>query len=401
MGQKILMSQQLAPSKNVEFNDLDWNYIAGKHLSNKEKHIDSNIVTPEEYQQILKVINKSKLTPYTKSWMSLFIIIGYRFGLRISEIHHLRFEDIQSYNNKIVIQVQKTSEGKTKSKKSVRQIPILGTLYDGENSKEDEENKISEKVVIDNYLNIVKQTPDFSVKHFLFTDPQNESLLLDRNIIWQNIHTLLRHIVGDSRIRFHHLRHSYLSGQFLGNFQNNAFRMPLEIKGNKWSKYNYSILNTLVSPDVYPAYSLASLSASAGHSKINTTVHSYIHLADELATGFSEKVPLPQISLPHLSKMTGYSVSTIKNRARKYKLSLKEYSAHKILKTIQMGDSLDAYPQNADKWLQKCPIKTSYRTALLSDIDNILRDYSFNNIVSIFINKDLIFVMSLLYLVIF
>lgn len=345
----------------AEFNELDWSYIAGKWLSSKETHVDANIITPEEYLQSLNIINNSKMDSYTKNWMGIFIVIGYRFGLRISEIHRLRAQDIQRHKKDIIIQVLNTREGRTKSKSAVRQVPLLGEL------------NVIEASFIDTHIDMVRHRPDFNIKSPLFIDPLYCNELLDRQIIWREIHTLLRHVIGDKRIRFHHLRHSYITGQFIGNFQKHAFRIPNELNGNLWADYHETISTTLIKHEFSSAYLLASLSTCAGHSRQSTSMASYIHLADDVANGYADIAPFPEISLDNLSKITGYSEYTLKNRMRKKGLNKEVYSGIKILRTIQIGDLITPYDFKFEKWPRTAPLASKKHISTLADMDDILR----------------------------
>lgn len=351
----------------AEFDDLNWEYIAGKYLSDKEKHVNSNIVTPEEYTQALTIIANSSIDDNKKLWLGLFLIIGYRFGLRVSEIHHLRLQDIQRLKSHIIIQVQTTIEGRKKSHSSVRQVPLLGEL-----------SKL-EIDFFDKYIGRITKTDNCSAERPLFLDPANQNELISREIIWNEIHGVLRHVIGDPRIRFHHLRHSYLTGQFMGALRMKALKLPIEMNDNLWFSLDNTIKDTLIEDNTHNAYLISALSSSAGHSRVSTSVHSYIHLVDELAIGYADKALLPEISLSDIGIITGHKLETIKNRMRKYKFKHGKYSAQDFLRTIRIGKEIPSYPYKYNKWPKRYNFDTKQREISLKDIYKVVNNAGINN----------------------
>lgn len=343
----------------TEFDNLDWPGISNGLLSKSDIQIDANIITPTEYTVCLKLINTSTLDQHTKSWLGMFLVIGYRFGLRISETHHLRVQDVQMLDDAIIIQVQKTIEGSKKTRSAIRSVPILGDIT------------TSERRVITNHLYSVTRSPSCTTNTQLFRNPENIGELLSRGLIWKKIHAILRHVTGDKRIRFHHLRHSFITGQFIGNFSSSAFRISSELDGSIWSSYN-TINGDLVEDNCAQAYLLASLSACSGHSKISTSIASYIHLADDIAIGYAQKAPLPYMSLLDLTYITGYSEKTLKNRNRKKRLNKTTFSNIELLKTIQISNTIEPYPFALERWPTKIPFDRFTRSVTLIDINSIL-----------------------------
>lgn len=351
----------------IDFNELDWGVIAGKWLTRKETRVDANIITPGEYYQTLDLLNRSKLDDYTKSWSSLFLILGYRFGLRIGEAHHIRWQDIQRLDDLLIVQVQRTILGRKKTPAAIRQIPLLGKF------------STLEHKIIKNHLEHIKNTPGFTIKSFIFHDPCSISTLLPRHTIWNLIHSVLRSITGDPRIRFQHLRHSFATGQFISNLKDNAYLVKNESKNSLWSSYEKSINNNLTNPNTSQAYIMAALSCTIGHTRFATTLHSYIHLADDLATGYARKAPFPDINIQDLSLITGYKESTLKSRIRTKKLNKINFSAMDVLATIQIGDEISAYKFDLEKFPRRLNYDIKKPSIKIHDIYEILISTSIKN----------------------
>ena len=344
----------------IDFNELNWGAIAGKWLSYQETRIDSNIVTPEEYYQSLALIDKSKLDKYTKSWASIFLILGYRFGLRIGEAHHLRWEDIQWLDEDVIIQVQRTIQGRKKTPAAIRQVPLMGTFSDMEHE------------IFDYHLKQIKKSPGFTIKTFIFHSPDNTNELLPRHIIWSVVHSVLRAITGDMRIRFHHLRHSFSTGQFLSNLKQSGYLVQSESNNSLWSSYEECINNNLINPKKSQAYLMSAFSTSIGHTRFSTTLHSYIHLADDIASGYARKAPFPDVSVSELSEITGYKESTLKSRIRTKRINKHKINGMDVLATIQIGDEIPAYNFKLEKFPKKLKYDNKKKELKISDIYDIL-----------------------------
>jgi len=348
----ILIEYDLA-----DFTELNWMDIAGKYLTSKDVHVDANIITIAEYDKCLELISKSTYSDYTKSWMGLFIIFGFRFGLRISEVSRLRKQDIQINDAKIILQVQKTQEGKTKSYAGVRQIPILGGLSE------------VEKYFIKQHITDMK---DSTIDTPLFLDPSNRNKLLSRSIVWEYLHSLFYLVTGDKRVRFHHLRHSFSTCQFIHNMKNNSHLNNNKNYNKQHLQYKDSVSSTLITSKPSKAYICSSLSCAIGHKKLATSFHSYIHLIDHVVVEHANSAPLPDISIKELSVLTGYSETALKKRMQKYGQRMEDYSAIEVLKSIQIGDSIKKYKIKKERWPEKIRIKNDDRNISLSDIYDIL-----------------------------
>jgi len=343
-----------------DFTDLNWNAIAGKYLTSRDVHVDANIITITEYEKCLELITISTYSENTKSWMALFIIFGFRYGLRISEVNRLRKQDVQISTEKIILQVQKTQEGRTKTYAGIRQVPNLGEL-----------NKI-ERDYIKYHINDMEGSP---INTPLFLEPNNRKKLLSRDIIWEHLHSLFFLVTGDKRVRFQHLRHSFSTCQFIHNMKNNEHLKSNKDYNRQHLLYKDKISTTLIHSQPSKAYICASLSTAIGHKNTATSFHSYIHLIDHVAVEYANEAPLPDISLKELSMLTRYTESSLKKRMQKYNIRISNYSAIEVLKSIQIGDAIKKYKIKNERWPNKIKVKSNNRNITLIDIYDILYSY--------------------------
>jgi len=351
----------LSNSGYVDYDDLDWGFIAGSFLTAKETKVDSNIITPQEYKTCLKIIQNLNTDEYSKTWMSLFLIIGYRFALRISEIQRLRIEDIQQSKNNIIIQIVNSRLGRTKTTTSVRQVLLLGQLSELESK------------LLNGHLNNIRSNSNYSINDLIFHSFLNKNEPIPFSEIWQKIHNLIRHVTGDNRIRFQHLRHSYITGQFINIFQGHSFRIAHELDKSPWTTKDGNIMNNLLSENSINTYVMSALSATAGHSMQATTLFSYVHLADDIAVEFCDKAPYPKLSIEDLAKISGYSVENLKSRSRKNNLNKAPFNPQKLLKKIRIGNEIDPYKYKLNRWPSTVPEKTINTKLSLKDIYTILK----------------------------
>lgn len=351
----------------IDFNGLSWSEIAGKWLTKRETRVDSNIVTPEEYYQSLQLIQNSKLDSYTKSWASMALILGYRFSLRIGECHHLRSQDIQQLNDQVIIQVQKTIKGGKKSPAAIRQIPLLGHFEE------------IEAMVFNTHMNTIQNAPDFSINSFIFQDPEDRKELLPRQHIWELLHNVLRTVTGDPRIRYQHLRHSFITEHFSSNLPIHDHLIFSMSNHKLWHDYTKSINRNLINPATSNSNILYALSVSVGHKDFSTTLHSYIHTADDISAAYVRNAPFPVISVNELSRITGHSEKTLKSRIRTKKLNKKPFSPMDVLASIQVGDEIPAYDFKLEKYPKRLKYEPKQRSLNVYDIYDILKSFGVQN----------------------
>ncbi|MCC5453189.1 hypothetical protein LMJ53_15830 [Rheinheimera sp. UJ51] len=170
--------------------------------------VDANILMPTEYFDLLRFISEKATqdkVPTLKYAQIILLIIGFRCGLRRSEVYYLRISDIypinENWNEKREIKITKRTEmlirpfeqRTLKSSAAERRIPIgqlLNTSEIGFFNRYLEKNKITTHTT------------------YLFTNPMTNSLF-DQEELFNPLVSLLKQITGDDSFRYHRLRHSF------------------------------------------------------------------------------------------------------------------------------------------------------------------------------------------------
>ena len=339
----------------ADVDDLDWEYIAEGIDYSGLPRPNANIVTPREYEHSLWLIRKRMIgdDEYSRVWPAIVLILGYRFGLRIGEIRRLRLQDIQLFNGELWVLIQNTSKGRTKTKSSVRQLPLVGDLSD------------IERNILESHLSIMREKRGLGPCALLLPGFGTDDGMLDAGHIRSNIHSLLKHVTGDSRIVFHHLRHSFITLQYLNNFMPLGYRVKSQISSDLLNATN-DPCEVILGESVRNIYRQHALSRCAGHKDISTSIHSYIHVVDDIATAYAEQAPMKSLGIQALSKITGLNERTLHNRFKNAKgISLNSIRVMNALNTIQLGDEVQKYNFKLEKFPKKFVFETPKTLPLL------------------------------------
>ncbi|MEN8170361.1 MAG: hypothetical protein ABFS08_09085 [Pseudomonadota bacterium] len=336
----INFHQSITAYGTANIDELDWEYIAEGVSHSGLPRPNSNVVTPEEYSHCLTLVSKKMVgfDAYQRTWPALFLIIGYRFGLRLGEIRRLRKQDVQVYKGMLLIQIQNTREGRAKTKSSVRQSPMIGELTPQEID------------FVNAHLSVMSEKHGLNPNSPLFTGFGTEDGLLDMNLIRTNVHALLKYVTGDTRIVFHHLRHSFISLQYLINFMPIGYRVKSQVRGKLFESAS-DPCKILIGSGVQRIYRQHALSRYVGHKDVSTTVHSYLHFVDDIASAYAEMTPVPNLKLSEISKISGMKESTLRNRLRNNKeIDVKSYKPMDVLRTIQIREEIKKYQYKLAKF---------------------------------------------------
>lgn len=320
--------------------DPDWSYICEGVSPIQHVKSNANIITPDEYINCLDLI-KLKMpgnTDYERIWPALFIIFGYRFALRINEIRHLRIQDVNVLNNNIYVQVQNTRLGTTKTRCSVRQVPLLGEISGDEID------------LLVTHIKMMRSKHECDKNALLLPDAYSGRDIFNYELIRRNVHALLKHVSGDPRVVFHHLRHSYINHQYISGFMPIHFRIRTQQKTQPFMICN-DPCEKLIGSGVRNIYRLHALSRVAGHLNTSTTIQSYIHVIDDIATAYADHAPTPSLSMLQHQNITGIPSHTLYNRYKNMKsISLVKIDTMLALKDIQIGDEIEKYDYKLEKF---------------------------------------------------
>lgn len=232
---------------------------------------DANIITETEYQLLYQFLKSQKNTSLIAHAQLIVLILGYRCGLRISEVRHLQLVDLQ-YPGMLKILSSEQSEhlgryaatllirgdqfNKLKSSSSRRQLP-LNILMSSE-----------ERVELLNYHQAqrVKVGKRKVPGKFIFSE-DNGKTPMDFTELQRSLHEQMRQLTGDPDLRFHHLRHSFASHALQAS---HGLTEPLQLPEH-WQ--DHMLQGT-------SRKHLHQISSHVGHSSGNVTLQHYTHNLD-------------------------------------------------------------------------------------------------------------------------
>lgn len=232
---------------------------------------DANIITETEYQLLYQFLKSQKNTSLIAHAQLIVLILGYRCGLRISEVRHLQLVDLQ-YPGMLKILSSEQSEhlgryaatllirgdqfNKLKSSSSRRQLP-LNILMSSE-----------ERIELLSYHQAqrVKVGKRKIQGKFIFSE-DNGKTPLDFTELQRSLHEQMRQLTGDPDLRFHHLRHSFASHALQAS---HGLTEPLQLPAH-WQ--DHMLQGT-------SRKHLHQISNYVGHSSGSVTLQHYTHNLD-------------------------------------------------------------------------------------------------------------------------
>ena len=240
--------------------DLDWSAVmsaAGGYA--QQGFADANFVTSAEYRRALAVITSEASLGDRRRWQYAGLLI---FGLRFGEVLRLAYSDVQRDETCMYVWIHNAVYGEVKSPSGVRIFVLLERL------------DLLEKQVLDRLL--AAGEADFSENSnaMLMAERPGSQDLLDRTVAGRILNELLRRVTGDRRTRFHHLRHGWVTRTV-------AAQALMPIPGFSEQSLD-SAESEFFGDDV--AFPLRSIAVAAGHASERTTLGSYTHCVDQLAT---------------------------------------------------------------------------------------------------------------------
>ncbi|WP_404397974.1 tyrosine-type recombinase/integrase [Idiomarina loihiensis] len=309
----------------VHHYDATPNYEPDKVITQgAKKHpieaVDADVLMPWEYEAIknrlVKEINQlsrrnSQISQilFHQALLVVFML-GYRTGMRRSEIQYLRVGDIHnpqkelSSSTECVVMPNELRSLKTES--GYRDIPVGVLLTPAElNSLNDfwSQRRI-----------------EGGDGAFLFNIPGQKRPFLDSRVLFEPIHWLLKSVTGNPRMRFHHLRHSFATWRFW-SWMSVKFngRSVMKSLGDITScdaavKERERILG--LRNGVMPSRKvLHALSMAIGHSHPQTTLRHYIHSTDLVLHAELQHIQ-PIFEKKTLASLAGISLKGLYKLAR-------------------------------------------------------------------------------------
>lgn len=247
----------------------------------EKQRVDVNIITPAELRRALALIETSRQPERFRTMQKLALILGYRLGIRRSECAGLQIKDVaylfenDPFGGEIIIRSNDYRKGKSYS--ATRRLPLWLLMPEEQRD----------------LINWVKRrqgeiTTQQVTKQLLFCRSGNGRLLLEDKALFQPIQIALKTVSGDHTLRYHHLRHSFVTFTLLRLLE----RMPGELLPDAWvleDHRNIAMPNTDadisalagLAPQYRPSRKrLWQLALWAGHASPDETLSSYTHSLD-------------------------------------------------------------------------------------------------------------------------
>lgn len=312
-----------------------------------EVRVDANLVSQREFDLVKKVLGFDDAISFFRSGMDapveggippsesnrqlvsrstiiclLTAIIGFRCGLRRSEVRYLRLIDVHDDGRAELI-VRPTRARKLKSLSATRRISLhvllqpdeLRLLLSWKACRLREEKKVEQQTLL------------FCASG-LPTTPMPEAK------VYPAIREALSMVTGDATLRYHHLRHSFttwllvrVTGKSTGLREEAPFLDHQEFDDDRVS----TIREQLMGNEPLGRKGVFLVAALCGHAEVSTTSESYIHLSDWLlCRELSRGEILPVVSPDAAARLTGMS------RALAYRYTRKD-TAGKVLFDWESG----------------------------------------------------------------
>ncbi len=245
-------------------DELSWaGIMAAAGGLSKPAYTDANFLTATEYRDALQVVlSDDGLSERVRIQYGGMLFFGYRFGLRFGEALRLEYRDIQLDAGEIILWVRNTAHGDTKTSSSVRIVHLAESLDD------------VEKQLIERLVGAAGAVWTEGASVPLMSETAGLERLIDRHLTARYLNTLLRSLTGDETLRFHHLRHGWVS-RIVGRTE--AVKLP----GFADEAMHREGWGELVGADAL--YPLRSVMVATGHADERTTLASYTHCIDQVA----------------------------------------------------------------------------------------------------------------------
>lgn len=305
----------------------------------------ANMITEDDYFAYLNAtLGSQRLSQLEQLQLSMMLILGYRFGLRFSEARHLLFRNLQYCNGMATVIITNTMHGETKTEAGVRVVNTKQRLTEIECS-------VIEKLIT--FLN-----PLYAEDNLLglMDDMTGRRNLRNRFKTSEYIHAQLRHGTGDSTVKNHTTRHSWVTNEIdeLAILPTNSERQ---------------------SSDLQNLYPLNDIATKVGHAHISTTFSSYYHNAEGWLKRYYN-YPDDCLNDHGRAYLLGFTFDYVRDKRRRLRNkgladALLAFNANKRNKNIMQSPMVSLISQSKIK-----PIElTDYRqnTPLtIHDIDTIL-----------------------------
>lgn len=272
----------------VDFCDLD-GFVAATYS------VNTNFITPGDYSRILQDlwVNEDEMDR-DGFRCCLITVLGFRLGLRRSEVRSLRLRDLRGkYAAEIRVLESKSHSGR-------RWLPLRDLLTSDE---------------LDRLLRWQRRREEEGADEgdYLFANMDTPLDMPSVARTFDVIHRVMRSVCNDETLHYHVLRHSFashlilcfeaarmpsLANSLVNYFDSTAGETAVE-------KQDTAVLQNSDTPTKKLLYQLAIL---IGHSSPLLTLIHYVHILDFVLLHWVESV-VPRLTLPQIAQVFGYKPS--------------------------------------------------------------------------------------------
>ena len=252
----------------------DWSGVyAAAGVVTVKLYADANVVTLQEYALAMSCIRVDEnLSARTRAQYASLLFFGFRLGLRFGEAWRLQYKDVQYEEDvgELYLHVHNNMFGQVKTLSGVRTVSLLEKMLP------------DEAITIKEILNLAGDRFEEDVQIPLMAESDDSRKLINRYAAAAYLGNLLRELTGDTSLRFHHLRHSWVT-RMVGeqHFSNteNLNQTPSVFKADELvPKYWKCFIGA--GPVTYP---IRSVMTAIGHANEATTLAGYAHCLDHIA----------------------------------------------------------------------------------------------------------------------
>ncbi len=263
--------------------------------------VDANIFSLDEFQEILRQIDRLRVHPKLRRAAKLITILGFRCGLRQMEVLMLQLADLHLRGpGTLLVRVSEFRDLKTPA--ATRSLPLDSLLTE-------EELEMLREWKKERVANRIESEPPF-----VFSIPELSADVLSERLLFPLIHQAMREVTGDQSVRFHHLRHSFgtwtLARLLLADLPTTPPSFSYLPATTDWLKTARDFRTKLYEHGHVTRKHGFAVAALLGHSSPQVSLEHYIHCLDWILPAYLAGTPTLAPSQRQLVLASGHSSST-------------------------------------------------------------------------------------------
>lgn len=283
--------------------DIDAAEVLG--LGGTRTPVDASLITLDEFLEIrhrlMRDVALASRSSHAADVAWIVLTLGFRCGLRRSEVLGLRVRDVHLLGRAELL-VRPHSMRRLKSRSGTRKLPLAALLDDEE---------------LGALGRLVERRQQEEGLEALLMDIHSPGSALGQSFLIPHIHAVMRAVVGDDTVRFHHLRHSFASWNLLKllaadrpiDLSKYLPRAPLTAAwvSSGPMTFRQQLLGISQGTTRKSAYAVSRL---LGHSEVRVTLEHYAHVFDWVWAESSASLS-PQPSTGVATQLLPYARSTV------------------------------------------------------------------------------------------